>query len=208
LSGPVRPGSWRDQTPPDADFFAVKGVLAGLLGAAGVPWELRPFAAQTLPAPPFLHPGRSAEVIIGDERAGWIGELHPSIAGQWDLEDAVAAFEIDLDVVAGHVAPAGYRDVTSYPEVREDLAVVVAETVPAATVVATALQAGRPLLVGAEVFDVYRDAERVGDGHVSLALRLRYRASDRTLTDEEVAGRRKRIVKALSAQLEGRVRDS
>jgi phenylalanyl-tRNA synthetase beta chain len=69
-------------------------------------------------------------------------------------------------------------------------------------------EAGGNLLAGAEVFDVYRDAERVGEGNVSLALRLRFRASDRTLTDDEVSGRRRRIARALTERLEGRVRDS
>jgi phenylalanyl-tRNA synthetase beta chain len=64
------------------------------------------------------------------------------------------------------------------------------------------------LLAGAEVFDVYRDEQRVGDGNVSLALRLRFRAPDRTLTDEEVATRRRKIAAALTTQLDGRVRDS
>ena len=67
---------------------------------------------------------------------------------------------------------------------------------------------GGPLLVGAEVFDVYRDAERIGAGNVSLALRLTYRAPDRTLTDEEVAQRREAITAALAEQLGGRVRGS
>ena len=68
--------------------------------------------------------------------------------------------------------------------------------------------AGGALLAGAEVFDVYRDEERIGAGNVSLALRLRFRAPDRTLTDEEVATRRRKIASALTAQLDGRVRDS
>ena len=58
------------------------------------------------------------------------------------------------------------------------------------------------------MFDVYRDAERIGEGNVSLALRLRFRAPDRTLTDEEVAARRRKIAAALTEQLQGRVRDS
>jgi phenylalanyl-tRNA synthetase beta chain len=64
------------------------------------------------------------------------------------------------------------------------------------------------LLLGVEVFDVYRDAARIGAGDVSLALRLTFGASDRTLTDEEVAAKRRKIAAALSEQLEGRVRDS
>jgi phenylalanyl-tRNA synthetase beta chain len=84
----------------------------------------------------------------------------------------------------------------------------VADEVSAADVLAVAERAGAPLLAGAEVFDVYRDPDRVGAGNVSLALRLTYRAPDRTLTDEEVAERRRAIAAALTNELSGRVRDA
>jgi phenylalanyl-tRNA synthetase beta chain len=204
LSGPVHPGTWRDPEPRAADFFSAKGALSGLLETVHVPWTVQadPEAA------PFLHPGRAARVLIGDVPAGWIGEIHPDVAAGWDWSGVVAAFEIDLDVAAQHVRFTTYRDVTSFPEVREDLAVIVADTVTAAQVLDVVRAAGGALLAGAEVFDVYRDEQTVGAGHVSLALRLRFRAADRTLTDEEVATRRRKIASALTAQLEGRVRDS
>jgi phenylalanyl-tRNA synthetase beta chain len=204
--GAVRPASWRAPAPPSADFLSAKGSLGGLLDTLRVPWDVATFDDP----PPYLHPGRSAQVTVGAGAtpAGWLGELHPSVAAAWDLDQAIAGFELDLDLVAEHVAIPAFHDVTSFPEVREDLAVIVADTVPAATVIAVVREAGGKLLDGVEIFDVYRDAERVGEGHVSLALRLRFRAADRTLTDEEVSGRRKRIVKALAAQLQGRVRDS
>jgi phenylalanyl-tRNA synthetase beta chain len=206
--GAVRPASWRAPAPPPADFFSAKGSLAGMLDALRVRWELAPFTQP----PPFLHPGRCAAVRIGDGEhavvAGWLGELHPSVASCWDLDQAVAGFELDLDLVADRVQTPEFRDVTSFPEVREDVAVIVADTVTAADVLSVVREAGGRLLDGAEIFDVYRDAERVGEGNVSLALRLRFRAPDRTLTDDEVSGRRRRIAKALATQLQGRVRDS
>ena len=99
-----------------------------------------------------------------------------------------------------------YEDVTSFPEVREDLAVVVPDRVTAAEVLDVVRRSGAPLLAAVEVFDVYRDPDRLGAGNYSLALRLSYRAPDRTLTDEEVAERRGRIVAALADQLGGWVR--
>jgi phenylalanyl-tRNA synthetase beta chain len=165
---------------------------------------------QTTAPEPFLHPGRAAEILIDGVAAGWIGEIHPSVAQAWDWTEPPAAFELDFDVVCDRVAGqvARYRDLTSFPEVREDLAVIVADTVSAAAVLDVVRQAGGALLAGADVFDVYRDPERIGAGNVSLALALRFRASDRTLTDEEVATRRRKISAALTQQLEGRVRDS
>jgi phenylalanyl-tRNA synthetase beta chain len=199
LIGGVRPATWRDQRPPHADFFAAKGVLDGLLTALGSQSELEPGAE------PFLHPGRAAQINVGGNSAGWIGELHPLVAAEWDIDQTVAAFELDLEAVAEPPTPA-YRDVTSFPEVREDLAVVVPDGVAAARVLDTVRRSGAPLLQSAEVFDVYRNPELLGEGNVSLALRLSYRAADRTLRDEEVAERREAIASALAEELGGRVR--
>ena len=85
---------------------------------------------------------------------------------------------------------------------------IVADTVSAAQVLDVVREAGGELVAGAEVFDVYRDEQLLGAGNVSLAVRLRFRAPDRTLTDEEVATRRRKIASALTSQLQGRVRDS
>jgi phenylalanyl-tRNA synthetase beta chain len=160
---------------------------------------------------PFLHPGRSAAVLVEGERVGWLGEIHPLVAAEWDVNEIVAGFELDLDIVADAAIAAGlpmYHDVATVPEVREDLAVIVPDAVPAAKVLAVVRRAAGPLLAGAEVFDVYRDPERVGAGKVSLALRLSFRGRDRTLTDEEVAALRGQIARALEDDVNGSIRAS
>jgi phenylalanyl-tRNA synthetase beta chain len=200
LTGPVRPGTWRDQNPPQADFFTAKGVLAGLFAALGVDWDVKSDKRGG-----FLHPGRSAQVLVAGEPVGWVGEIHPNVASRWDLSQTVAGFEIDLDQVPLKAATI-YQDLVSFPEVREDLAVVVSAEVQADQIVNVIRKAGSPLLAGAEVFDVYRDAERLGEGKVSVAVRLAYRAADRTLTDSEVAAQRQRIINALEQQLKGTIR--
>lgn len=200
LSGPVRLATWREPAPPPADFFAAKSVLGGVLESIGVSWRVAAVAV------PFLHPGRSAEILVEDQPAGWLGELHPSVVAGWDLTDTVAGFELNLDAVPV-APPAIYSDLTSFPEVREDLAVIVGQEVSAAEVLETVRAAGSPLLASADVFDVYADAERVGDGNVSLAIRVVYRAADRTLVDAEVARQRQLIATALERELGGRVRD-
>jgi phenylalanyl-tRNA synthetase beta chain len=138
---------------------------------------------------------------------GWLGEIHPTVAAEWDLRDTVAGFELDLDAVPDPPTPI-YEDVTSFPEVREDIAVIVSDHVSAGRLTETVLSAGAPLLARAEVFDVYRDAARIGEGNVSLALRLSYRAPDRTLTDDEVAAKREQIAQAVAGELDGRLRAS
>ena len=190
--GPLRPPSWRAEAHP-VGLYELKGILESLCGQLGVEVEL---AAS---AQPFLHPGRAARVEIGGEAAGWLGELHPAVATAWDLPVA-AAFEIDLEplIRSSRVGGERYEDVTTHPAVREDLAIVVAEDVPADRVRAAVLEGGGPLLRRARVFDLFH-GEQVGEGRKSIALRLEFRAPDRTLTDEEVAARREQIREALGA---------
>ncbi|MFP5361603.1 MAG: phenylalanine--tRNA ligase subunit beta [Thermoleophilia bacterium] len=181
------------------DVFAAKAYLEALLRA------LRVEASFVSDQQPFLHPGRSASVRAGADAVGWVGDVHPLVARDWDL-DAIAAFEIDLDAVvaAARLVPE-YEDLTSFPELREDIAIVVDETVPAATVLDTVRAAGGTLLARAEVFDVYR-GEQIPRGRTSLAIALTFRARDRTLTDEDVAPVRERIVARLGAELGGELR--
>jgi phenylalanyl-tRNA synthetase beta chain len=202
FSGPARVPTWREPQPQPADFFAAKGILATLLADLRVEWLLEPASE------PFLHPGRAAAVLADGERLGWLGELHPRVTAAWDIDQPIAGFEVDLDaLVALSLARAGapYEDLTSYPSVRQDLAVVVGEDVPAARVLEVVRGAGQPLLAAADVFDVYRGAQ-AGEGRVSLALALEFRAADRTLTDADVAEQRAAIVAALESELGARAR--
>jgi phenylalanyl-tRNA synthetase beta chain len=188
--GPLAPKSWRDGGE-GADFFALKGVLEGLAARLGAQLG---FERATQP---FLHPGRTARLDAGGERAGWLGELHPLVCREWDLEAAVG-FEVDLAPLLA-TATAGeeaFEDLTSFPAVRQDLAVVVPAEVSAGQLREAVLAGGGELLRSAEVFDLYA-GEQVGEGRKSLALRLEFRAADRTLTDEEVAARRESIAAKL-----------
>jgi phenylalanyl-tRNA synthetase beta chain len=195
LTGALRPPSWREPAPPRADFSAAKGVLAAMLGTIRAGWSVEPASE------PFLHPGRAARVLIGGEPAGWLGELHPAVAARWDVEQA-AGFELGLAVLARHAdLDPHYRDMTSFPSVRQDRAWWFPATVAAADVIAVVRDAGGALLAGAEVFDVYADGERT-----SLAIRMEFRAPDRTLTDEEVAQRRAKIDAAVAERLGGEPR--
>jgi phenylalanyl-tRNA synthetase beta chain len=195
LTGAIRQASWSEEEPRSADFFSVKAVLAALLDTLRVPWRVE--AGRE----PFLHPGRSARVLIGDEPAGWLGEIHPAVARGWDL-DGAAGFELDLGVVET-AAPlvTHYADVHGFPAVLQDRAWWFAPGVAAGDVLATVREAGGPLLQAAEIFDVYP-----AEGRVSLAVRLEFRASDRTLTDEEVAQRRAKIDAAVAERLGGEPR--
>jgi phenylalanyl-tRNA synthetase beta chain len=198
--GPLVARSWRGGGEP-TDFFALKGVLEALAAQLGAELALEPAAE------PFLHPGRSAAILIEGAAAGWLGELHPLVCREWDV-DAACAFELDLAaaIAAGSAGEEIYEDVTSFPAVYQDLAVVVDQDTPAAAVRAAAVAGGGELLRSAEVFDLY-EGEQVGQGRKSLALRLEFRAADRTLTDEEVAGVRATIESTLAADMGGTIRE-
>jgi phenylalanyl-tRNA synthetase beta chain len=188
--GALTPQSWRGGGEP-ADFFALKGVLEGMGARLGVGFDFEPAGE------PFLHPGRSANVLVDGVGVGWIGELQPLVCRAWDVEAAVG-FEIELAALV-EAASAGaetFVDVTTFPSVRQDLAVVVPVEVSAAQVRETVLAGGGELLRAAEVFDLF-EGEQLGEGRKSLALRLAFRAEDRTLTDEEVAANRESIAAQL-----------
>jgi len=197
------PATWRSQAGA-ADFYAAKGYVAALLAVAGLELVVEPTADL-----PYLHPGRAARALVqaGGELVdvGWVGELHPLVVREWDLGD-VAGFELDIDVLAELTDDvlATYEDVTSFPAVLQDIAVVAPSEVSAATVEAVVTKAGGDLLAATGVFDVY-EGEQVGEGNRSLALRLEFRAPDRTLTEDEVVERRNAIVAALE-QIGGQIR--
>ncbi len=183
--------SWREDEAP-SDFFTVKGVLEALAGQLGTALSF------TQVEQPFLHPGRAASVAVAGVPAGWIGEVHPLVCREWDA-GAAAAFEIDLAPLfaAASAGEETYDDVTTFPAIYQDLAVVVSAEVAAARLKEAVVAGGGELLRAAEVFDLY-EGEQVGDGKKSVALRLEFRAADRTLTDEEVGASRT----AIEAELE------
>ena len=154
---------------------------------------------------PFLHPGRSASIVVAGADAGWFGEMHPSVAARWGLDETVAAFELDLEAIP-EPPVARYVDLTSFPEIREDLAVVVAETVSAAEVLDVIRAAGKSMLArGRGVRRLPRRGAPRGGQRVARD-RAHLPGADRTLTDAEVAQRRGAIIRALERDLGGRIR--
>jgi phenylalanyl-tRNA synthetase beta chain len=179
----------------DAGYLEMKGVVEVLERTLHAPLQV------VADPQPFLHPGRSAR--LGE--SGVLGELHPLVAAEFGIEVQASVFEIDLsELDDGGVLPL-YRDVISYPALRQDIAVVVDAELPAAQLLAVVREAGGELLTSAEVFDVYRGPQ-VGEGRQSVAVHLEFQASDRTLTDAEADAVRERIVAALRDRLDGELR--
>jgi phenylalanyl-tRNA synthetase beta chain len=202
LVGRLAPIDWKANAttpdPPTADLFAAKALLEALAEALRVP-DLA-FAPEP---EPFLHPGRSARVSLGDAPIGWLGELHPLVAESWELPGA-ACLEIDLDRLVAHASRPDYVEQIGYPPLRQDIAVVLPAQVPAAQALDAVRAAAGELLGDVRVFDVY-GGPQVGEGRRSLALALAFRAPDRTLSDEDIAPLRERIVAALG-ELGGELR--
>jgi phenylalanyl-tRNA synthetase beta chain len=176
---------WHVAGIADGGFADAKWAVEQVYSALG----LEPAYERT--NEPFLHPGKAAGTA-----EGWLGELHPAL-----LEGAWGAFELDLDALA-EAAPhvVAFDPVSPYPELRQDLAFVVAEDVSAAELLAAIREAAGELLRELEVFDEYRNPETIGEGKRSLAFRVAFGSPEGTLTDEDVAPVRASIVDALSSR--------
>jgi phenylalanyl-tRNA synthetase beta chain len=174
----------------EGGFAAAKGVVEALHRALHVGLEARRATR------PFLHPGKAAETD-----AGWLGELHPALLeGEW------GAFELDLATLFAPVPERiVYEDVVTFPALRQDIAVAVPEEVEAGALVRAAREAAGPELREARVFDVYRGPQ-VGEGRKSVAIRLAFQSPERTLSDEDAAALRGRIVAALAERFGAELR--
>ncbi|KUH94269.1 phenylalanine--tRNA ligase subunit beta [Mycolicibacterium acapulense] len=189
-AGPWGPG----RAVQPGDVFEAVQVIAR---AAGVELSLR--AAQRLP----WHPGRCAEVVLGDRQSGIVvghaGELHPAVVERSGLPKRTCALELDLDaipIVERLPAPR----VSPFPAVFQDISLVVDEDVAAAAVVEAVRAGAGPLLEDVRLFDVYTGPQ-VGEGRKSLAFALRFRAADRTLTEDEASAAREAAVQAATERI-------
>jgi len=178
LTGEVDVGWHADARPFDA--FDATGVLEALMAELGVrSWSLGDAADH-----PF-HPGRSAIVLVGKAVVGVVGEVHPRVARQLEVDGRIAAGELELDaLMTASAATVTMRDVPRFPPVRRDLAFIVADAVAAGDVQAAIEEAASDLLDDCLLFDVFRGAP-LAPGTKSLAYTIDLRADDRTLTAEE-----------------------
>ncbi|MDF0531880.1 phenylalanine--tRNA ligase subunit beta [Tsukamurella sp. 8F] len=187
-------GPWGAGRPSDAAdaFEAVREIAR----AANVDIELRPVQYQ-----PF-HPGRCAEVLVGGTVVGHAGELHPAVLERAGLPPRTCAAEVDLDAIPlTEVLPA--PTVSPYPAVLQDVAVHVDSAVPAQAVLDALAAGAGELLEDISLFDVFTGAQ-IGEGRISLAFKLRFRAPDRTLTEGEASAARDAAV-ASAAEVVGAV---
>jgi phenylalanyl-tRNA synthetase beta chain len=201
LAGAWDRSGWNDR-PPALDLFDARGVLESVIEELGIArFKLR---ATDLP---WLQPGRSAEVLVGGDVIGWLGEVHPAVLEAYECAGPIAVFEVRAKALiqaARDVRP--FVDLPRYPGVKMDIALVVDEAVSAERAEQAIRSAGGKLLESVRLFDVYR-GEGVAPGSKSLAYALVYRDTERTLSSEEVEQAHDKVVRKATAALGGRLRD-
>jgi phenylalanyl-tRNA synthetase beta chain len=161
-----------------------------------------------------MHPGRTAYVSVAATRKtqavplGFIGEIHPKVRGNYEIGPRVYAAVIDLKAL--HKAVKGYKPVfapiAKYPAVNRDIALLVKTEVTAADIEAAIAERGGPLLAEVKFFDVYQGAQ-TGEGYKSMAYSLRFRAPDRSLSDEDIQKPMRIIFSHLQTKLGAELRD-
>ncbi len=193
MTGWVTPLHW-SRKGEAADFFDLKGALEGLLDALQVPGV----SFRDKGPPRFLREGCCAAVFAGEEAIGWMGEIAPTVAQRWELGQRVMIFELDFEGLArlGRL-DRRFRPLPRFPEVTRDISIVVRRELLAGDILEEIKRLGQRWLQEVYPFDVFSDPERIPAGHKSLAFRLVYRCTDRSLTDEEVNEERSKVVEAL-----------
>jgi phenylalanyl-tRNA synthetase beta chain len=203
LTGPRALATWQGGDPEPLDFFDLKGAVEALLAHLNLPG-----AAYAPAEHATFHPGRSATLSLNGVAIGVLGELHPWVAEAFGLgERRVCLAEFNLEkLLADAGEPVRMTPISPYPAVYEDLALVVDETMPAAGVHRAIVETGGELLRRAELFDVYR-GDQLPAGKKSLAFALTYQAMDRSLTSDQVAAERSRMIQKLEHRYDIHLRE-
>jgi len=202
LAGPRGVPQWQDKTQPGLmDFFDLKGIIETALSDLRIDGGVSYAAVEHS----TFHPGRAAQLQIGGRAVGVLGEIHPLVRRAFglglDLTRPVLGAEFDLEaLLAGVRTLREIAPVPLHPAVYQDIALIVDATTPAADVYTAIMEAGGELLEAARLFDVYQ-GDPIPAGKKSLAYRLTYRASDRTLKDDEVAKVHAKIARAAEKRL-------
>lgn len=200
------PADWR-QPGQAYDYFQLKGLLEALLAKCRIT-DAR-FVPPAVDELPFMHPGRTAKLYLGDKYAGYLGELHPKVQAEYELRLRPAVLEINLDALFAESAMfkqlnggAAYKRLPKFPAAVRDIAVVLDKNISAAELENKIAYAGGKYLVGINLFDVY---ENMGGNRRSLAYNLTFQRPDTTMTVEEVNAAFEAIVAAVQ-ELGGELR--
>jgi len=179
----------------DIDFYDLKGVLEQLFSSLGIAVG---YSSES--GIPFLHPGRSARCSVNDVALGYLGEVHPAVCGDYELPRAYTAV-IDLDVVFEVADLArSYKPLPKFPGIQRDIALLIDDGTQVKDIEEAIRERGGKFLETVRLFDVYH-GKQVEEGKKSVAYKLGFRASDRTLTDEEASRSVTKILEHLRDKL-------
>jgi len=193
ITGTRLPENWANGKDR-VDFFDIKGDVEAVLAVAGNP---EAFSFVTTQKAGF-HPGQCAAIECEGRVIGHIGTLHPQAAAALDIEQQVLMFELELDAVQAGRLPS-FGELSRFPEVRRDLALVVAADIAADKLVSCIRQNAGQWLSKVYIFDVYQGAG-VAEGHKSMAVGLTWQHPSRTLTDEEISAQTEQVLQSLAQQ--------
>lgn len=198
VTGSALPEQWGDESRK-VDFFDVKADVEALLGLAGA---IATFKAESHPA---LHPGQSARIWRNDRPIGWLGAIHPQHLKSMDLTYPAFVFEIETQPALAADVPE-FREISRYPAIRRDVAVIVDEATHADAIGQVVRAAAGELLTDLGVLSVYR-GKQFEKGKKSIALGLQLQDTSRTLTDHDADAIVARVVEQLAHQLNATIRD-
>ncbi|HVK54937.1 MAG TPA: phenylalanine--tRNA ligase subunit beta [Burkholderiales bacterium] len=186
---------WGEPTRP-VDFFDVKADLEALVA---------PRVVRFIPAPhPALHPGRSARIDLAGEPIGWIGELHPRWQQKYELPMVPILFEVDADTLRTWDIPR-YEEVSKFPPVRRDLAIVVDESITVDQIFRSLEGCLPKMVTDVSLFDVY-SGKGIENGKKSLAFRVLMQDTEKTLKDQEVDGAMQQIMQIIASGTDAKLR--
>ena len=180
----------------DGDFFTMKGVIEEFFDAIGLTNRIiyDPNAGKN-----FLHPGRQAQIIYDGVVLGYIGEVHPEVADNYDIGTKAYVAVLDMpNIVPFATFARKYEGVAKYPAVSRDISMVAPKTILAGEIENMIRQRGGKTLESLNLFDVY-EGSQIKEGYKSIAYNLTFRAKDRTLSDEDITASMKKILNGLES---------
>lgn len=200
-TGRRQPELWDKE---EFDFFDFKSLLEKGFDALSISGSVK---FSRAPEIGFLHPGKSAVITIGNDDCGFIGELHPDLRDKFEISKRLYVMEIDLDKIAGEYGELkkAFSPLPRFPSVRRDIALIVDEETPVSSILKEIGRTGSKLIEDAEVFDVFTGSP-IEKGKKSVAVSLQLRASDKTLTEEEINKVQDKTIKNLQLALGAELR--
>ena len=180
----------------EGDFFTMKGVVEEFLEHVGLNKKM---TCDPQAGKPFLHPGRQANIVYDKKVIGYLGEVHPKVAENYDINTRVYIAVIDMPcVVEMATFDRKYEGIAKYPAVTRDISMVVPKNILVGQIEAVIAQRGGRILESYSLFDIYEGAQ-IRAGYKSIAYTLTFRAKDRTLADSDIAAAMKKILNGLQS---------